>query len=85
MLANSLMSLVDWLLKCIQCGQVPKDGTKNELDDRIASTAIKVLIFLLSTEFIYSLLFLAKHDNPGKFNFKNLVFIHEIKSFCLLI
>ncbi|XP_016661657.1 mediator of RNA polymerase II transcription subunit 24 isoform X2 [Acyrthosiphon pisum] len=62
-LAVALLSLVDWLLTCVRSGHVPKDGTANRLEDRIANKSIQILEYLLNNDFIFAMLYLAKHDD----------------------
>lgn len=66
MLAVALLSLVDWLLTCVRSGHVPKDGTTNRLEDRIANKSIQILEYLLNNDFVFAMLYLAKHDDAGK-------------------
>lgn len=65
-LAVALLSLVDWLLTCIRSGHVPKNGTTNRLEDRIANKSIQILEYLLNNDFVFAMLYLAKHDDAGK-------------------
>jgi hypothetical protein len=65
-LAVALLSLVDWLLTCVRSGHVPKDGTTNRLEDRIANKSIQILEYLLNNDFVFAMLYLAKHDDAGK-------------------
>ncbi|VVC40476.1 Mediator complex, subunit Med24, N-terminal [Cinara cedri] len=62
-LAGALLSLVDWLLTCIRSGHLPKDNVANRLEDRIANKSIQILEHLLNNDFIFAMLYLAKHDD----------------------
>jgi len=67
-LAGALLLLVDWLLTCVRSGHVPKDSTTsttNRLEDRVANKSIQILEYLLNNDFIFSMLYLAKHDDAG--------------------
>jgi len=56
---------VDWLLTCVRSGHVPKNGTNNRLEDRIANKSIRILEYLLNNDFVFAMLYLAKHDDAG--------------------
>jgi len=46
---------------------VPKNGSNNRLEDRIANKSIQILEYLLNNDFVFAMLYLAKHDDAGKF------------------
>lgn len=85
MLAGALLSLVDWLLTCVRSGHVSKNGTNNRLEDRIANKSIQILEYLLNNDFIFAMLYLAKHDDAGKLFYEKHIVVKNIIILYLLM